>query len=869
MRADEWRDIRRRHAAGEAIKAIARETGFARNTVRRALASDEPPGTRPRPETVPDVDDRAIAALLAAEPDLSAPEVGRRIGWDRSATALRDRVRAARRSRSARPDTEPAVPTRLTTFVGREREITAVRRALDERLVTLVGPGGVGKTCLAYEAVRPLATRFRDGTRVLELASLRDPGLLLQAVVDGLGVPGDDADRTALVVRYLQGRRLLLVLDNCEHLLDHVAAFVAAVLAGTGEVTVLVTSRQGLGVAGEHVVEVEPLAWPESGDPAEADPESARAFPSVALFADRASTVLRGFTLDRDNVGDVVAICRELDGVPLALELAAVRLHILSLRQLRERIPDRFALLTGGDRAGPERHRTLEATISWSFDLCTAHERAVWIRSSVFTGTFDLDALDEVCAHDGFGSADVVDGLAGLAAKSLTVRHDDGGDVRFGLLDTIRSYGHERLDPELGRSLRGRHRDRQLRLLEELDREWCGPDQRLRCRQMRAERADLRAALEFCLQDPGEQRSALALAGGSFFLWAAGLSVAEHRRWLDLALSADTGRTPARARALAACSLLAALQGDQPAGAELAEESEAISSELGDPLGRATARHMVGLSAFFSDDFDRAQELMAGSEVRYRDLLPADAGLLVALEVHLGLLAISQGDLARAAARLTTTAEECARRGDEWFRGYAVDGLGFIALLEGRTAEARRYSREGLSLAAEFDDAIGLSLALDLAAWTAATDDEHERAAVLLGAASARWTSFGRQLYGSPDWQKRRMDFHEHALGHLGRTAFEAAFQHGAVLSNEDVTALGLDPSVPLDLPEPRDLLTVRERQVAGLVTEGLTNREIAVRLVLSPRTVEGYVGRAISKLGFSRRTQLAAWMTRQSSRQP
>jgi predicted ATPase/DNA-binding CsgD family transcriptional regulator len=862
MRDDQWRDIRRRHAAGEAIKAISRETGLARNTIRRALASDEPPGARPRPGTAPDADDRAIAALLATDPELTAPEIGRRIGWDRSPTALRDRVRAARRSRASRPDADPAVPTRMTTFVGREREIAAVRRALDGRLVTLVGPGGVGKTCLAYEAVRPLATRFPDGTRVLELASLRDPGLLLQAVVDGLGVPGDDADRTALVVRYLQGRRLLLVLDNCEHLLDHVAAFVAAVLAGTGGVTILITSRQGLGVGGEQVVEVEPLAWPEPGDPAEADAEAARAFPSVALFADRAATVLRGFTLDRNNVGDVVAICRELDGVPLALELAAVRLHILSLRQLRERLPDRFALLTGGDRAGPERHRTLEATISWSFDLCTAHERAVWIRSSVFTGTFDLEALDEVCADDGL---DVVDGLAGLAAKSLLVRHDDDADVRFGLLETIRGYGHERLDPGLGRSLHGRHRDRQLRLVEELDREWCGPDQRSWCRRMRIERADLRAALEFCLREPEEQRSALALAGGSFFLWAAGLSVAEHRRWLDLALSADAGRTPERARALAACSLLAALQGDQPAGAELAGASEAISAELGDPLGCATARHMTGLSAFFSDDFDRAETLMADSEIRYRDLLPADAGVLVALEVHLGLLAISQGELGRAAARLSTTAEECARRGDEWFRGYAVDGLGFIALLEGRTAEARRYSVEGLSLAAAFDDAIGLSLALDLAAWTAATDDQHERAAVLLGAASARWTSFGRQLYGSPDWQKRRMDFHEHALGHLGRTSFDAAFRHGTVLSKEDVTALALDRSATVDLPGSDDLLTARERQVAQLVTEGLTNREIADRLVLSPRTVEGYVGRAIAKLGFSRRAQLAAWMTRQS----
>lgn len=865
MRDEQWRDVRRRHASGEAIKGIARETGLSRNTVRRALANDVPPAARTRPIPGPDANDRAIAEVLARYPDLGAAEIGRRIGWTRSESALRDRVRAVRRSAPSGPAPVDDGPSWLTTFVGREREVAAVRRALDDRLVSLAGPGGVGKARLAFHAVRSVAARYPDGVRVLELASLRDPDLLLQTVVDGLGVPGDDAERTALVVRYLQGRRLLLVLDNCEHLVDAVAALVGAVLAGTRDVTVLLTSRQALGVGGEHVVDIAPLARPAAGDPAESDVDAARSYPAVALFAERAAAVLPGFALDRRNVADVVAICRELDGVPLALELAAVRLTVLSLRQLRDRLPDRFALLTGGDRTGPERHRTLEATISWSFDLCTAVEREVWLRASVFTGTFDLDALDEVCAHDGVGSGDVVDGLSGLAAKSLLVRRDDGDDVRFTLLETIRGYGHDRLDPGLARGLRRRHRDRQLRLVHALDREWCGPGQQVWCRRMRAERADLRAALDLCLAEPDERPFAPALAGGSFFLWAAGLSIAEHRRWLDLALAADTGRTPARARALAACSLLASLQGDQPAAAEMAVHSGAISREAADPLGEATAVHMAGLAAFFSDDFVPAGAQLDDAERCYRDLLPADAGLLVALEVHSGLLGISRGALDAAAERLSTTAEQCAARGDQWFRGYAVDGLGFIALLQGRTDDARRLSAESLALAAAFDDAIGLSLALDLAAWTAAADDDDERAAVLLGAASARWTSFGRQLYGSPDWQKRRMDFHERALSHLGRPRFDAAHRHGGTLGAADVVALARDRSVPVGVPDGGDVLTARERDVVRLVSDGLTNREIASRLVLSPRTVEGHVSRAIAKLGFSRRAQLAAWSSRQA----
>ncbi|TCK25889.1 ATP-binding protein [Pseudonocardia endophytica] len=866
MRDEQWRDVRRRHASGEAIKAIARDTGLSRNTVRRALASDVPPGSRPRPAPVPDADGVAIAELLAVEPGLGAAEIGRRIGWRRSASALRDRVRAARRVLPAPSTSGDGLPSSLTTFVGREQEVATVRRALDDRLVTLVGPGGVGKTRLALHAVRAVIGRFPDGVRVVELAALRDPGLLPRAVLDGLGVPGDArTDGEALVVRHLRGSRMLLVLDSCEHLVDAVAALVGAVLAGTRDVTVLLTSRQALGVGGEHVVGIAPLAFPAEGDPDESDVDTAVAFPSVALFAERAAAVVPGFAVEERNVADVVAICRELDGVPLALELAAVRLTVLSLRQLRDRLPDRFAVLTGGDRAGPARHRTLEATISWSFELCTAAEREVWVRSSVFTGPFDLDGFDDVCAHDGLGSGDAVDGLSGLAAKSLLVRHDDGDGVRFTLPATIRGYGHDRLDPTLARGLRRRHRDRQLRLVRTLDRQWCGPDQQVWSRRMRAERADLRAALDLGLREPDGSSSAVALAGGSFFLWVAGLSIAEHRHWLDLALATGTGRTAERARALAVCSLLASLQGDREAAASMAGDSGAISREIADPLGEATAVHMAGLAAFLSDEFARAAAQFSDAERRYRDLLPDGAGLLVALEVHDGLLAISRGALDRAAARLATTAEQCAARGDRWFRGYAVDGLGFVALLEGRTDDARRFSAEGLAPAAVFDDAIGLSLALDLAAWTAAADGDHERAAVLLGAASARWTSFGRQLYGSHDWQSRRRDFHERALSHLGRLRFDAAHRYGGTLGGADVVALAGDRSVPVGIPDEGEVLTAREREIARLVSDGLTNRQIASRLVLSPRTVEGHVSRAIAKFGFARRSQLAAWSSRRA----
>jgi predicted ATPase len=586
VHVDDWLDIRQRHASGEAIKAIARDKGISRNTVRRALAADAPPSgaSRPARGSVADAAEPAVLELLAADPHMTAAEIARRIGWQHSMTVLKDRIRLLRPGLDPGPASPlTGLPPELSTFVGREEELATIRQALqDRRLVTLTGPGGVGKTRLAYRATASAKDGFADGVRLVELAALRDPDLLPQTVLDALHI--SDADRSTgdpvpMVVGHLRHRHLLLVLDNCEHLLEAAAGFAVALLAAAPRLHLLVTGRQALGISGEHVIEVRPLRLPPDTP---ADAAAALAHPAIALFADRAAAVRPGFCLDGPTAADAAELCRRLDGIPLAIELAAVRMRVLSVRQLLDRLEDRFALLTHGDPTRPARQRTLQDTIAWSHDLCTPPERALWSRATVFPGTFDLDALAAVCTDAEYPPDALLDSATGLAAKSLLVREsDDNGGVRFRMLETIREFGHEQLAADHERMLRSRHRDHYVEMACALRRHWYGPQQHTWARRMRAERANLRAALEFSLRDPGGHSAALRLVGEPWFLWATSLSMTEHRRWLHRVLDAAPERSPEWARTLVTCGFVASLQGDQGAAQAMVAEASDLAHAAG------------------------------------------------------------------------------------------------------------------------------------------------------------------------------------------------------------------------------------------------------------------------------------------------
>lgn len=880
MDTETWLDIRTRHAAGAAIKAIAREKGISRNTVRRALQSDAPPNRSSAAARRSGADDvtAEIQALLAVEPGLSAPEIARRIGWPHSLTALKERVRAARSRPTPAvvrpPDPGARTASELTSFVGRDRELAEIRLAVrSHRLVTLVGPGGVGKSRLARRVAAEATAAFADGVRTIELAPLRDPELVPQALLDGFGIStGETTPASALqsLVEHLQHRAVLLVLDDTEHLLDALAGILHPLLRAAPSLRVLITTRQAVGMSGEHVLPIAPLAVPETVPASAAE---ALRHPAVALFADRAASVLSGFALDPTTLPDVVELCRRLDGIPLAMELAAVRLRVLSLRQLLSRLADRFTVLTGGDRAGPARHRTLLATVTWSHELCTTTERVLWSHATVFPGSFDLDALEAVCARDatfpeGVAPTELLDAVSGLTSKSILIRDEDDqdGHVRFRMLETIREFGRERLPEAAARTLTARHLAYRLAVHEQLDDEWYGPDQARWVRRMKIEQADLRSALTHALAPGGDPVAALRLVGRPWFQWSVALSMTEHRRWLTRALAAAPLPGPERATALATAAFVASLQGDHPAAEGLVKEALTLAEDTGDPLRVAHARHAAGLTAFFSDDFTAATRLFDEAEGLYRAAGAASGVLFASLDVQVGLLRISCGDLDAARDRLVDVHERSCAAGDTWIRSYALDALGFIALLSHDVDRARRLAQEALRATSRFDDTIGLSLALDLAAWTAAADGRYERCAVLLGAASSRWGSFGNQLYGSPDWQARRQGYEQQARETLGDPIFETAFQHGASTNARDILDYAL-AHAPDPLHSAEEYLTPREYEIAGLVARGMTNREIAERLVLSHRTVEGHISRALTKLGFARRSQLAAWMERTRTR--
>ncbi|MCL6736540.1 ATP-binding protein [Streptomyces neyagawaensis] len=523
------------------------------------------------------------------------------------------------------PTPTPApLPVETTSFVDRHHELAEGRRLLTRsRLVTLTGPGGVGKTRLAWRLAARAERAFPDGVRLVHLSDLHDPALVLTAAAEALGLPDPLPARAPLdaIVRHVRDRRLLLVLDNCEHLLPTCADLVAALLRGTTGVRILATSRHRLALTEEHLLEVRPLPVP---DP-DGDLSDPAAHPALALFADRAAAVVPGFTLSPANRASVARLCHRLDGLPLAIELAAVRLRVLGVDQLLERLDDRYRLLAAAGPGVQPRHRTLRAAVDWSHDLCTPEERSVWARASVLTGSFDLETAESVCADAetdagtgigiGTGGAsavavahsggadkdlgpgpstdpapslrtpyDVLEAVAGLVDKSVLTREEHwSGTVRYRLLDGLRHYGLDllRRTPGAEADARRRHRDWTQRRVAAYERAWFGPGQREIAARLRADQDNLRTALEFSLTTPGEALAGLRLAGSLWFHWYACGAPGEGLHWLERALDANPEPTLERARALWVAALLLTAGGEDTSRARrLAAESRELALGL-------------------------------------------------------------------------------------------------------------------------------------------------------------------------------------------------------------------------------------------------------------------------------------------------
>ena len=755
------------------------------------------------------------------------------------------------------------LPADLTSFEGRRADLSHVKTTLGEtRLLTLTGFGGVGKTRLALRAARELARSLQDGVVWVELADVRNPELLRQSVVDALGMPDLPVrDTWKAALQHLADRRALIVLDNCEHVLTEVSQIVEELLRHAPGIRVLATSRQILGVAGETVLCVAPLPVPP---PERADEAGvASLFPSLALFRERAAAVVPGFDLTPANQQLAVELCRKLEGIPLAIELAAVKLRVLGLDELLARLDARLKVLAHPARIGPSRHRTIEATIDWSYDLCTDDERVFWARASVFAGGFGVDAAEEVCSGGDLPREAVLDVVQSLVEKSVLVRSDNNGRVRFRMLEPIREHGQARLR-DLGEHEEVVHRHVAWveGLLKEACLQWFGPTQEIWCTTLRMEQPNIRAAAEHCLTHAECRPRALAMVGEPWFLWIA-LFLDEGRQWLERAVAAAPEPSLPLAVALGTLSYVASLQGERARADEAAEQSRELAIELKDVRVEAYATHVAGLSALFQDP-QRAKELLESALLLYEghDVLDDH---VVALRIQLALAYLFCDELDAARGHFEWCSNLSQLTGERWLLSYSLYGLGFVEKLSGRPEVSLGLAREALAIKWFFRDLCGLSTTMELIAWGHADAGRYQEAACLLGAADSIWKSFGVRLFGSAHWLANMELADRESRADLGDRVFDAAYESGKALARDDAIALALgraEAPTPIALAVTSGVrLTRREDQIAGLIADGLSNREIAERLVISQRTAEGHVERILTKLDFHSRSQVAAWV--------
>ncbi|PWK81769.1 putative ATPase [Lentzea atacamensis] len=748
---------------------------------------------------------------------------------------------------SLSPGSKGNLPADTTTFVGRRHDVTEVRRLLSEsRLVTLTGVGGVGKTRLALRAAAETHRAFRDGVWFVDLGGVTDRELVVHTVLGQLGVHDDTVrQHRTVLVEHLRDRQALMVLDNCEHVVESTADLVDVLLRSAPGLRVLATSRERLGVDGEHLWQVAPL------------PED----PSLTLFAERAAAVEPGFAVSAANRDKVAQICALLDGIPLAIELAAVRLRVLTLDHLLSRLDNTFRVLVEGKRGGVPRHQTLQAAVDWSFHLCTRSEQMLWARASVFRGTFDLEAAERVCSGDSVAPDDIVHSLSGLVDKSVVVAEQHPSGTRFRLLEPLRQYGLEKLRGA-GReqAVRERHRDHFIEWAEHREKEWFGPRQPQIFLLTRLEHANLRSALDFCFEQDGER--AVYLAATLWFYWAGCGMLGEGRYWLDRAL-ADAKPGPERAKALWVNGYVATLQGDLTPSARMLEECRQYALSVPDETALAYSTHRLACALLVGDDLDQAEELFEEAILLYRGQGTVNSHTMLA-GIELAIAATFRHDFA-AAERLCVEAKAVGEEhGELWAQAYAIYVLALCAWVSGDFARADQLGRECLRIKRTFHDLLGIVLAIEVLAWIAATQGNAVRAATLLGATSEIWQSVGYPMFGSRYFGAPHGECEAATISALGEQEFRAVFRKGMDLELEEAISFAIGEQLAEETPTSAapTPLTKREQQVADLIAGGMSNKEIAAKLVIARRTAEGHVERILQKLGFTSRAQIATWVT-------
>jgi serine/threonine-protein kinase PknK len=675
------------------------------------------------------------------------------------------------------------LPVELTSFVGRRAELAELKRLLTtSHLVTVAGIGGVGKTRLALRAAANAVGDFPDGVRLVELGELRDASLLVDVVATGIGLRDQSArPLREVLVEYLSMRKLLLVLDNCEQVVDAAAELAESLLRACPDLRILATSREALGIGGESVMRISPLAFPDP-DAEAGQPE----YDAVALFADRAAAAVPGFELTEDNQVTVLRLCARLDGLPLAIELAAARLRAMSPEQLLDRLADRYMLLTRGSRRAPSRQQTLRWSIGWSYDLCMPAEQQLWGRLSVFAGGFELEAAEHICGDD-VAPEDLLDLLSSLVDKSILIRTESDGAVRFRMLETLRDYGREQIK-QTGEEteLRRRHLAWCQRLLRDAAAEWFSSRQLDWIHRLEYELPNLREALDFALSGGGEEGLEMASALQPF--WLARGMLGEGCRWFDRSLSREPHRpTVERVRALYLATVLAELQGEPQVGAALAEEGRALAEQIADPLVHSMVAYTDGWAALMRSDFDRARTCLEAAIGTDRDQVLKASTLLL-----LGWTHELSGDSAMALVWHEKALALAESHGESVFRSYALRAVGILRWRLGEPDRATQRLGEGIRLSQRVNDPRNAAACLEALAWIAGDQHNPRRAVVLMAAAERLGHAIGSSVAVLPQLTVFHEECEKHAREALDAEEFEAARQNGRSLRFGDAVAYAL-----------------------------------------------------------------------------
>ncbi len=673
------------------------------------------------------------------------------------------------------------LPMQMTSFIGRAHEIAEVKRLLSTaRLVTLTGAGGCGKTRLALQVAAELLDDpstgsgqvFADGAWLVELSPLADPGLVPQSIAAVLGVreeAGAKQTILAALTEFLRYKSLLLVLDNCEHLIDACAQLADALLHACPKLKILATSREALGIAGETPHRVPSLSVPDIRQPS--PPENLTQYEAVRLFVDRAVTIQPTFTLTQQNASALAQICHRLDGIPLAIELAAARVKVLSVEQIAARLDDRFRLLTGGSRTALPRQQTLRSMVDWSYDLLSEPERVLLRRLSAFAGGWRLEAAESVCADDEgrktddgspsiirpaspvFRREDVLDTLIHLVDKSLVIVEDQDGESRYRMLETIRQYARDKLlESGEAQQIRARHADFFLKFAEQAEPKLLGADQLLSLNRLEAEHDNLRAALEWSLSS-NDSQAALRLAGALYWFWLLRDYWIEGRAWLEQALARDAALSDGeasrahksvRAKALNAAMDMAAEQGDQKSWRAYFDESLALYRELGDTRGIANAEMSLGRMAWHQGDLAAARARLENALTLFRQ---AGDAWGIADSIHtMGHVASDMGEYAVARARLEESLAHFRQLGDTLRVSVLLSDLGLVAYLQRDYAAAERHFQESLGIFRQNKSREGIATSLNRLGDLARGRGDYHQAAALYGDSLTTFRELGEKV---------------------------------------------------------------------------------------------------------------------------